>query len=363
MIAGGGFAGSLAALAMARLRPEVPLLLVGEEAVFGGSQSWLFFRDDLDEDEFRLAAPLISHSWPGYYVAFPGGSRKLRADCSIIRPAELDKAVRETLGRDQYRLKAKIIAVRDDSLILHGGEKISAEGVIDARAATNLNLLDLGWRISTGREYAFAAPHRVDRPVLVDATLSSDGGCRFAACTPFGEQALLVEDINYSLGLDGEDQESARARLDSYVARRGWKGGKHKPAQIAASPVALGGDFPAYWRFGGARVAKLGLRGGFFHPTTGSLLADAASTALLLTQQRDYGGVAIHDTLEAYAMSLWNRRDFYRSFNAALFEGRAGAPCGTLDRLYRLEPGLIARFHSEQLGLFDRKRIVAGIGR
>jgi lycopene beta-cyclase len=345
------------------LRPEVPLLLVGEESAFGGSQSWSFFHDDLAEDEFRLAAPLIAHSWPGYYVAFPDGSRKLRADCSIIRPAQLDKAVRETLGADHYRLKARIVAVRDDNVILHGGEKIFAEGVIDARAATNLNLLDLGWRIATGREYVVPAPHRVDRPVLIDATLSPDGGCRFTSCLPFSEQSLFVEDVYYSLGLDGEDPEAAGARLDAYVARRGWKGGKHKHGQVTASPVALGGDFPAYWRFGGARVAKIGFRGGFFHPTTGSALADAARTPLLLTQQRDNGGVALHDMLEAYATSLWSKRDFYRSFNAALFEGRAGVPCGTLDRLYGLDPALIARFHAERLGLLDRRRVVNGIGR
>ena len=45
LIAGGGVAGSLAALALARLRPDVPLLLVGEEAHFGGDRT-LFLLDD-----------------------------------------------------------------------------------------------------------------------------------------------------------------------------------------------------------------------------------------------------------------------------------------------------------------------------
>ena len=36
LIAGGGLAGSLAALAMARHRPEVPLLIVEERETFGG---------------------------------------------------------------------------------------------------------------------------------------------------------------------------------------------------------------------------------------------------------------------------------------------------------------------------------------
>src|SRR3954464_7600511 len=74
LIAGGGVSGSLAALAMARLRPEVPLLLVSEEASFGGGRSLLLFDDDLDEAGRDFVAPLIEESWDGYYVAFPGAS-------------------------------------------------------------------------------------------------------------------------------------------------------------------------------------------------------------------------------------------------------------------------------------------------
>ena len=39
LIAGGGVSGSLAALAMARLRPEVPLMLVEEGEDFAGARS------------------------------------------------------------------------------------------------------------------------------------------------------------------------------------------------------------------------------------------------------------------------------------------------------------------------------------
>src|SRR5689334_3990511 len=91
LIAGGSLAGSLAAFVMAKLRPEVPFILVGEEASLGGSATSTFFHDELTKGELALIEPLISHSWPGYYVAFPGNSRKFKAPCSAIRPADLDK--------------------------------------------------------------------------------------------------------------------------------------------------------------------------------------------------------------------------------------------------------------------------------
>ena len=54
--------------------------------------------------------------------------------------------------------------------MLDGGETIKAEGAIDARGATNMSALELLYEARLERDYRFKAPHRVDRPVLVDAT-------------------------------------------------------------------------------------------------------------------------------------------------------------------------------------------------
>src|SRR4051812_13302821 len=97
LIAGGGVSGSLAALAMARLRPEVPLLLVGEDSHFGGERTLILFDDDLDEPGRDLVAPLIAESWEGFYVAFPGGSRKIKLLCHAIPAGRIDAAIREAL--------------------------------------------------------------------------------------------------------------------------------------------------------------------------------------------------------------------------------------------------------------------------
>ena len=178
LIAGGGLAGSLAALAMARRRPEIPILLVEEGETFGGKSPLLVFDQDIDDRDRWLADPLVRTRWPGYYVAFPGNSRKLKAPCGLILPEDLDRHVRETLSPDQYRLGTKIVAVRDNELILQGGEKIRADGAVDARGAANLSMLDLGWENYAGHDFVFAGPHGVDRPVL--AMPSPDGRRRMA---------------------------------------------------------------------------------------------------------------------------------------------------------------------------------------
>jgi lycopene beta-cyclase len=359
LIAGGGVSGSLAAIAMARLRPEVPLLLVAEESSFGGSRTLLLFDDDLDEAGRELVAPLIAESWDGCYVAFPGASRKIRLRCHLILPERIDAAIRESLRPEQIRSGTRISAVRDQNLLLNGSETVSGHGVLDARAWAHQTTLELGWRKTVARLFAFEAPHRVDRPVLVDATFAGTGANAFFACTPFDAERLLVEHVDYSASAE-LDIEAADARILAYLDARGWKGRDCEREESGVLPVALGGDFGAYWRIGGARVAKLGARGGFFHPASGSPLPDAIATALLLTRQRDFGGAALHDCFEAQAASLWKKREYLRSFSHALVGARAHA---ALHGLYSLDSGVIARFHAGEVGLFDRGRIQAAIAR
>jgi len=70
LIAGGGVAGCLAALALARRRPEVPLLIVEEKDRFGGDGFQYLFDSELDAKARAPLAPIAGKSWPGFYVAF-----------------------------------------------------------------------------------------------------------------------------------------------------------------------------------------------------------------------------------------------------------------------------------------------------
>lgn len=356
LIAGGGVSASLAALAMARLRPEVPILLVPEGEELGGNRTLLLFDEGLSDEERELVAPLIADSWDSVYTAFPDKSRKLKLTCHAITPEQIEAAVREALRPDQIRMEDKIVAVRDTSLLLQGGETILGQGAVDARLWAHQTTLELGWRRSFGWLCEFAAPHRVDRPVLVDATTSEGKLCSFFSLIPFGQTRLLVDRIEYGAGSEIDTAAAGRAIAD-YVAARGWKGAAAERQEGGAVPVAMGGDFQAYWRIGGARVAKLGARGGFFHPATGSPLPDAIRTALLLARQRDFSGAALHDLFEAEATSLWKKREFYRGFNRLVL--RSGRGCAPLAGLFSLDTAVIGRFEADQLGLFDRRKVMA----
>jgi lycopene beta-cyclase len=356
LIAGGGVAAGLAALAMARLRPEIPFLLVADTPSLGGGRTFLLLDEGLSDEERSLAEPLITASWDGFYAAFPGRSRKLKLACHCIPSDRIEAALRAAVPAERIRLGEKIVAVRDTSLLLHGGETLSGDGALDARPLAQQTMLDLGWRRAVGRLYRFPAPHRVDLPVGMDSTLEDGQGCGFFSLIPFGADRLLVERVDFGAAHE-PDAEAAGAAIDHYVAARGWAGGIVEREEISSQPVALGGDFEAYWRVGGARVAKLGSRGGFFHPAGGSPLPDALRGALALARQRDFSGPALHDSFEEQAINLWKKRDFYRAFARVLLRsGRGGT---ALAGLYGLDAPAVGRFETATLGMFDRRKLMA----
>ena len=143
-------------------------------------------------------------------------------------------------------------------------------------------MLELLYEARVERQIRTTAPHRLDRPA---------------------DRRHGRADLGF-LGLPARRGPAAHrpaAGVGTVAARRGGRraarslsraarlaDGRGRGELRASRPLPIGGDFSGFWRIGGARVAKLGLRGGFFHPATGRTLADAARTALLLAEQKDF---------------------------------------------------------------------------
>jgi lycopene beta-cyclase len=359
VIAGGGLAGSLAALAMAERRPEVPILLLEQGDRFGGNHIWCFFDPDVAPADRWLVEPLIVAGWEGYDVAFPHRRRRLPTGYRSVRSERLDRVVRERLRGDQYRLHADIAEIDATGVTLRDGERIIATAVLDARGAANLDALDLGWQKFVGRDYQLAGPHGLERPIVMDATVDQADGYRFVYCLPFTDTRLLVEDTYYSTD-PRLDADLIGDRIEAYLQSRGWRPAAVINQESGVLPVAMGGDFERLWPRDAA-VGRLGMRGGFFHPTTGYSLPDAVRTATLLAAQPDLGSMTLARLLRGSSARLWRERGFYRLLNRMLF-GAADPPdrYRVLEHFYRLDPELIGRFYAGGSTMSDKLRIMSG---
>jgi lycopene beta-cyclase len=360
VIAGGGLAGCLAALALAALRPRQNVLLVEQEEQFGGNHVWSFFDDDIEAEHRWLVAPLVARRWESHEVHFPRRSRTLGFGYNSIRSSALDALVRSALRPEQYRLGRRIAALSPDEVVLDGGERIAAAAVIDARGPAPAPGLDLGWQKFVGRTYATARPHGLTRPVIMDACCDQSDGYRFLYTLPFTDTELLVEDTYYSAS-PALDVTALAAGLDRVIGEGGWLPAETIGEETGVLPVLLGGDIGALWPGAEAGIARLGLRGGFFHPTTGYSLPDAVRNAMLLAGQQDLSGAALYSLFRGRAAALWRERRFFPLLNRMLF--RAARPdqrYRVLEHFYRLPEPIVARFYAARLTALDKVRILSG---
>ncbi len=358
IIVGGGLAGSLAALAIAARRPDVPLLLVEAGDCFGGNHVWSYFDGDVAGDELALVEAMKPIHWPSHIVRFPGRTRALGFGYNSIHSSGLDALVRERLSPSQWKLGTAVITIAADEITLADGTSIAASGVIDARGPDGpMPGIELAWQKFVGIEL-HAPGHGLAAPIIMDATVDQSDGYRFVYSLPFAPDRLLIEDTYYT---DGAvlDVVAVRRRIADYAAVQGWKG-KPLREEVGLLPILLGGDPQEFWPAADP-VARLGLKGGFFHPTTGYSLPLAASNAIALAALPDLGGAAIAAWTRIRFLGHWRRSGFYRLLNRMLF--RAARPqerVKVFTHFYRLKEVLVSRFYAGKLTMRDKLRILSG---
>jgi lycopene beta-cyclase len=218
--------------------------------------------------------------------------------------------------------------------------------------------LDLGWQKFVGRRYRFDRPHRRGRPMIMDAMVGQQDGYRFLYGLPFDNCGLLLEDTYYSES-PALDVDRLREGLDAIAdGIAPWSSDGEETGLL---PVLLDGELEALWPANSPPVGRLGIRGGFFHPTTGYSLPDAVRNAAFLCGINDFSATALHSELRSRAAELWRERRFFKILNRMLF--RAAKPAkryAVLEHFYRLPEPLIARFYAARLTAFDKMRIVSG---
>ena len=357
IIAGGGLAGGLAALALAKWQPEVRVTLV-EPGAIGGNHLWSFFGSDLAEADWPLVEPLIGHRWPGYQVRFPQHQRRLAQPYYSIESEALAAAVRAALPAEAI-VTASVTALTPQSVTLDDGRLIEADTVIDARGlAGPPEGMVCGWQKFVGRLVEVPAGHGLAEPIVMDATVDQTNGYRFVYALPFSPTTLFVEDTYYSDSPE-IDVDQVNDRIGAWLDHQAMVATPANRVETGVLPVVVAGDFDKFWPPSDP-VARAGVRAGLVQYLTSYSLPDAVRYATWIAQ-----GARLDATLgvqsRALAKAHWRRGWFDRMLGRMLF--RAAAPAEryrVLQRYYTLPAPLIERFYAGRSVPSDRLRVLLG---
>jgi len=360
-IAGGGLAGGLIALALARHRPDLEIVLLEAGARLGGEKRWSWFATDLDAAGAELLAPVRKTQWDGgYEVAFPAHARTLSTPYRSMHSADFAAAIGRALPGDAIVTGAKITGLDATGATLVGATRIEARAVIDCRGVAGSGHLAGGWQVFLGRHLRLGQPHGLPRPTIMDARVAQEGGYRFLYVLPLGPCDLFLEDTYYQ-DTPRLDRTILAARLDAYARRHGWHG-RVEAEETGVLPVVTGGDFTAFQAEQAAPgVAAAGARGGFVHPLTSYTLPFAVETALFVAEQAGLPGEKLAALLAARGRAHWAATRFYRLLGAMLLGAAEPAErYRVFQRFYRLPQPLIERFYAARSTGADALRVLAG---
>ena len=359
-IVGGGLAGGLIALALRRARPALVVHLIEAGPAIGGNHRWSWFASDLSAEGEALMRGFPTVRWDGGYdVAFPGHAPHLATPYRSLASADFAAALEGELAPGTILTGRAATSFDADGVTLEGGERIAARAVIDCRGFAPSRHLAGGWQVFMGRRLRTAAPHGVERPAIMDATVAQLGGYRFVYVLPLGPHEIFVEDSYYQ-DTPVLDRSALAARLDDYAQAHGWHG-EVVGEETGVLPVVTGGDFATFQdsqRIDGVGIA--GARGGFGHPLTSYTVPFAVEIALAIAVQADLPGEAMAAMLEARARRHWRGTRFFRRLGQMMFGASPTERWPVFERFYRLDRRLIERFYAGRHTLGDRIRILWG---
>jgi len=258
------------------------------------------------------------------------------------------------------RLGTEVAKVGSNAILLADGERIEARAVIDGRGDPGGHHLDIGYQKFLGLFVRLAEPHGLSGPILMDATVEQVDGYRFFYTLPFSDTEALIEDTYYADEPD-LDHHRLRSGIEDYAEKQGWVIAAITGEEAGALPIVLGGDIEAFWAVGPEGVARSGMRGAFFHPTTGYSLPEAVRLADEIAAIPDLESVSLFELTRRRSEELWRRTGYYRLLNRMLF--RAAEPelrYRIFERFYGLSGGLIRRFYAGRLKWIDKVRVLTG---
>ncbi|MDQ3335543.1 MAG: lycopene beta-cyclase CrtY [Myxococcota bacterium] len=342
---GGGLQNGLVALAVRARQPAARIVMIDRGPRPGGNHTWCFHAADVGA-EMDWIDPIVATRWDGYDVAFPDLRRRVDSPYACVTSERLADHVLSAV--DQY-VCATATEVGANRVI--ADDEFVGAAVIDARGPEHGTPTACGWQKFLGQELRLAAPHGLERPMLMDATLPQTDGFRFMYVLPLAPDRVLVEDTYFS---DTAYLDAAALRVEIEAYARRW--------DVVGVDREETGVLPLPWKTqAAAATAPLvgGYAGGWFHPVTGYSFPIAARFAARIASvpaAQLYEG-ALDELVETHNSQL----GFALRLNKMLFHWfRPEHRFHVLQRFYRLPEAVIRRFYALELTALDRARIIIG---
>ncbi len=360
VILGGGLSGSLLAYRILELQNPPKFVVVEPQENLCGNHTWSFHSSDIPTDSWEWVRPLIFRSWEQQEVRFQGYTRDWKQGYHSVTSSHLRKKLQEPV-REPWLIHDEVVSFQSNQIELKSGLKLNAKVVFDARGMDSSLSIQCGYQKFLGLDLQLEKPHGLSHPVIMDAVCEQKRGYRFFYLLPWSSHDLLIEDTRYSTEPEVDVIEFEN-EIRAYCKRAHWKIHQIHRKEKGSLPI------PYYKKKFSKNLQSLipiGVRGGYFHWTTGYSFPYAVQVAQALAcefiENPSWTVQSLQDRLKPIQRSVYKQSRFLALLNRMLFlAAPATERWKIFHRFYQLPEDLIFRFYQGNLKLKDQARILIG---
>ena len=364
VIVGGGLQGCLLAHAIAHHQPIARVLLVEKSDKLCGNHTWSFHATDIPLKTRPWLQPLVTKTWPGYIVKFPGLSRRLAIPYETITAESLRSAtlsLASSQSNQAVNSPLEIVCGQSCEIVsrkqvqIGKNRRIDCTTVIDCRGseASSTRQNGVGYQSFIGYEYQTDRPWPASEPTLMDVRADQACGFEFLYELPFGPHRVLLEYTRFS-----EEPTCDESRAQCLIAERLAEAGIEARELVRSEQGCLPMPYRTPQANQETTVAG-GYAGGWYHAATGYSMPLAVRFADIVSRTEPS---AISEAVNDAAARDSLRRGFTRFLNRLLFcLVKPEKRWQIFRRFYRvLSEKQISRFYSHRFSVADAARIVIG---
>lgn len=353
ILVGGGLANSLVAL-LALNNPERKIALIERSDRICGNHTWCFHESPLVRKNWNLLRDVISVAWPSQTVKFHSYSREIRSPYYCILGKSLEKALLAKQGSHfDIFTDVSVEGMTETQVRLSNATILEGNHVVDGRGVgQNFESAYPGFQNFFGLKLKLKRPSGLKSPIIMDATVpQTKDGFHFMYVLPFESDEILVEDTFFSNHPNFDSEELEKTILN-YCAGRGWEIQSILETEVGCLPMPVRPWSPP------THLLTTGLRGGFFHPTTGYSFGQALEVATLIAET---SSGQLVPKFAQFREEFIKSQDYYYLLNKMMF--LCAAPESRFkifERFYKMSEDFIQRFYNRAFTPWDNIRMLSG---
>jgi lycopene beta-cyclase len=153
--------------------------------------------------------------------------------------------------------------------------------------------------------------------------------------------------------------ERLRSEIRQYAFNRGWQFKRLIREEVGCLPIPVAAaKRPSV---GDPKILATGLRGGFFHPTTGRSFIEGLKLADALSKHELVNAAQIQELYWAYARHFQDSSSYFHLLNKTLFLGtKPQLRHRVFEHFYTMPGDFIDRFYSLGFATSDKWRLLMG---